>query len=266
MPDVSLLRLLEPNDAARSAVVRAGGEVHRAGPFEAYLHPDPHAVGFEYAQPIEPLPSRAGVVSGLHQLQRLFDERGMPLSIEFNTPLFPGLPAILESEGLSLAEREPLLVLDPADFIPSRTDGVSVRFLRPDDADSLLSAYSRIFTEVLLEKPYVESADGIVRLRAEAGHSGGSAHALASLDGSPAGTGFISTLDGVAEINRVATLPAARRRGVAATLTSFMLEAAFGSGAQIAWLTAAGRPAQMLYENLGFRLIGERLYYSSASD
>lgn len=266
MSDASLLRLLEPNDALRAAVSRSGGEVHRAGPFEVYLHPDPHSPGFGYAQPIEPLPGEADTIAGLHQVQQLFAERGLALSIEFNRPLFPGLPALLASRGLLLTEREPLLVLDPADFEPSRSREVEVRFLQPDDPDNRLSAYSRIFTETLLDKPYVESDEEIARLRAEAKRLGGRAHALAVLDGSPAGTGFISVLDGVVEVNRVATLPEARRRGVAATLTSFMLEHAFRSGARIVWLTAAGRPAQILYENLGFHVIGERLYYASPSD
>lgn len=263
--DKDLLRLLEPGDALREAVARAGGEVHRVGPFEAYLHADPHALGFQYAQPIAPLPDEAEVVVGLRDLKDLFRERGQPLSIEFNTLLFPELPELLESEGLAVAEREPLLVLDPADFTPSRRGDVEVRFLRQDDGDDAFSAYLRIFTEVLLERSYAESSDKIARLRSETQQSGGRSHALATLAGKPAGTGFISVLDGVAEITRVATTPSARRRGVAATLTSVMLEDAFASGARVAWLTAAGHPARILYQNLGFRLIGERLYYSPAA-
>jgi ribosomal protein S18 acetylase RimI-like enzyme len=263
--DTRLLRLLEPNDALREAVVRAGGEVYRIGPFEAYLHPDPHALGFEYAQPIEPLPARHEIVTSLRHLKDLFAGRALPLSIEFNTPLFPGLADILEAEGLALSDREPLLVLDPSGFTPSRKTGVEVRFLQADDADATLSAFARIFSEVLLEKPYAEAAQAVTRLRTEIERSGGNSHALAWLAGAPVGTGFISVLDDVAEITRVATVPSARRRGVAATLTSSMLESAFASGARVAWLTAAGRPAQALYENLGFRLAGERLYYSPES-
>ena len=59
----------------------------------------------------------------------------------------------------------------------------------------------------------------------------------------------------------MATLPEARRRGVAATLTSFMLRDRFGRGDTLAWLTAAGEAAQALYQKLGFRLVGARLYY-----
>lgn len=261
-PDLSLLRLLEPNDTLRAAVRGMRGEVTRVGPFEVYLHPDPHALGFGYAQPIEPLPADADVATAVDALRALFASRGIPLSIEFNQPLFPLLPNLLASRGLVVDDREPLLLLDPADFTPSQSADVDVRFLGPSDPDWLLSAFSRIFTEVLLAKPYAESPEGIARLRHEVEKSGGRSHAVALIGDQPAGTGFITTMDGVSEITRVATLPALRRRGVAASLTSFMLEAHLGPEARLAWLTAAGEPAQRLYEKLGFRLTGERLYYT----
>lgn len=262
MTDLALLRLLEPTDRLRAAVARLGGEVRRVGPFEAYLHPDPEARGFQYAQPIEPLPGDDEVVAGLSDLRRLFAQRDVPVSIELNAPLFPRLPAILESQGFVITDREPLMILDPADFTPITAADVTVRFLGPEDSDAALSAFARIFTEVLMERAYTESPKEIARLRSEAEHGGGRSHALATIAGQPAGTGFITTSDEIAEITRVATLPAYRRRGVAATLTSFMLASCFEQGGRMAWLTAAARPAQILYERLGFRLVGERLYYS----
>jgi ribosomal protein S18 acetylase RimI-like enzyme len=259
---LSLLRRLEPNDTQRAAVRRLGGKVLRAGPFEVYLHPDPRAPGFGYAQPIEPLPPDSDVLSGVDELRALFASRGLPLSIEFNGPLFLGLPPLLEAAGLVVSEREPLQVLDPAGFTPVRAADVDVRFLQPSDSDRTLSDYQRIFTEVLLERPYEETPERLARLRDEVKKCGGGSHALAIVDGRAAGTGFVSTAEGVSEIARVATLPHARRRGVASTLTSVMLEEHLGPGSQVAWLTAASRPAQLLYEKLGFRLVGERLYYA----
>jgi ribosomal protein S18 acetylase RimI-like enzyme len=260
--DLLLFRLLEPSDNLRAAVALLGGEVIRVGPFEAYLHPDPHVPGFEYAQPIEPLPGDDEVVAALGELRALFASRSLPVSIEFNTPLFPRLPDLLAAAGLVLSEREPLLVLDPANFTPVRVAGVEVHFLHRAAPDERLSAYSRIFTEVLLERPYSETPEGIVRLRQEVEKTDGRSHALARFEGRPVGTGFISDADGVSEITRVATIPDVRRRGVAATLTSAMLEEHLGPDARLAWLTASGQPAQQLYEKLGFRVVGERLYYS----
>jgi ribosomal protein S18 acetylase RimI-like enzyme len=141
---------------------------------------------------------------------------------------------------------------------------VDVRFLQPSDPDRLLSDYLRIFTEVLLERPYAETPERLARLRNEVQTCGGRSHALASIGGLAAGTGFIGTIDDVSEITRVATVPDARRRGVAATLTSVMLERHLGAESRVAWLTASGTPAQRLYEKLGFRLVGERLYYSES--
>lgn len=258
----SLLQMLEPNDGLRAAVTHGGGEVIQTVPFEAYLHSDPHALGFGYAQPVGPLPGDSEIAAGLRQLRSLFTRRGIPLSIEFNRPLFPDLPGLLESGGLVVAEREPLLVLDPTDFTPSYAMDVDVRFLHPSDPDELLSAYSRIFTEVLLERPFTETPSGVARLHSEVENADGKSHALALIEGRPVGTGFISTVEGVSEIARVATIPAARHRGVAATLTSSMLQCHFDAGANVSWLTASGLPAQRLYEKLGFRLVGERLYYT----
>jgi predicted GNAT family acetyltransferase len=90
---------------------------------------------------------------------------------------------------------------------------------------------------------------------------GGHGHALATLDGRPVGTGFISSSNRVGEIARVATVPAARRRGVAATLTSFMMRDRFERGDTLIWLSAADAPAQALYEKLGFRAAGDRVYF-----
>jgi ribosomal protein S18 acetylase RimI-like enzyme len=261
--DAALLRLLEPTDTLREAAKRVGGDVVRVGPFEAYVHPDPNAPGFGYAQPIEPLPAPDVVAVALRDLRTLFARHNALPVIEFNSPLFPRLDALLEADGFMLTDREPLMLLDPGDFAPMRAEGVEARFLRPDDPEGTLSAFARIFTEVLLERPYRETPEGISRLRAEVDRTGGRSHALALLNGVPTGTGFITTTDGVAEITRVATLPEARRRGVAGTLTSYMIEDHLRAEARMVWLTAAGIPAQCLYERLGFRLAGERLYFTA---
>lgn len=263
--DLSLLRLLEPGDTMIRAAERAGGEVQHVGPFLTFLHPDPDAPGFGYAQPLAPLPDNRDTAAGLAALRSVFAKRGAPALVEFNMPLFPGLPEMLEAQGFTLTEHEPLMILDPGDFRPRVVEGVNVRLLGPDDPDHPFSAYDRIFTEVLLERPFRESHEGLGRLRAEAERAGGLSQALATLDGTPVGTGFVAVTDGVAEITRVATVPEARRRGVAATITSTMLEAHFARGVRFAWLTAANEPAQQLYRTLGFRSAGERLYYSSDS-
>ena len=196
----------------------------------------------------------------LDSLRALFAARGLPLQIEFNEPLFPALPSMLAAAGLTPTEREPLLLLSAGGFHPAVNSRVEVRFLRADDEDGL-HAYAAIFHEVLLERSGAPPDRALDLLRREIEELKERSHAVAVLESSVVGTGFISSSDGVAEITRVATIPAARRRGVAATITSFMIADRFAHGDSLAWLTASGDAAQALYLKLGFRLVGVRLYY-----
>ena len=54
----------------------------------------------------------------------------------------------------------------------------------------------------------------------------------------------------------VGTLPAARRRGIAAAVTGRLVEHARERGADIVFLSAADDGVARLYERLGFRRIG----------
>lgn len=256
--DLDALRRLEPARRWLEELVARGGETVPVGPFLALFHTD--LLGFNHAVPTEPLRPEE-VPGAVAKLRRLFAERGLELQFELNEPLFPNLPALLEREGLTLTEREPLLLLTPGDFRPVANPKVDVRFLGEDAGQADLIAYRSIFNEVLLEKPLPPSAESIAALRREIAQLGGRSHALARLEGRPVGTGFISSADGVCELARVGTTPDARRKGVAATVTSFMISDRFGRGDTLAWLTAMAEPARILYLKLGFRLLGDRLYY-----
>jgi [ribosomal protein S18]-alanine N-acetyltransferase len=74
---------------------------------------------------------------------------------------------------------------------------------------------------------------------------------------------------GELEILNVATAPAFRRRGVAATLLRHLLEEARQEGMERAFLEvrAGNEPAQALYRAFGFRPCGvRRHYYSDGED
>lgn len=256
--DLDDLRRLEPTQSWLEDFAAHGGETIQVGPFLALINGG--LLGFDYAAPTEPL--RAEEVPGaVGELRRLFSSRGRALRVELNEPLFPQLPALLERAGLTLTEREPLLLLTPGDFRPISNPEVHVRFLQADDDEADLVAYRSIFNEVLLEEPRKPTAASIAQLRREIEQQAGRSHALATIEGRPVGTGFISSVDGVCEVTRVGTMPAARRKGVAATVTSFMIADRFGRGDTLAWLTALSTAAQALYLKLGFRLVGDRLYY-----
>ena len=80
--------------------------------------------------------------------------------------------------------------------------------------------------------------------------------ALASLDGEPVGTGYSMRSDGAAGpcllLAGVAVLDGARKRGIAATLSSWLLARGFAAGAGLAHLQADTESAARVYRRLGF--------------
>jgi ribosomal protein S18 acetylase RimI-like enzyme len=263
LDDIALERL-EPTERWLDSLAEHGGEVITVGPFLALMHPSPDALGFNYAAPVVPWDPDRDVTDALRALRHVFIERSLVPRLEFNEPLFPGLASELTRHGFVVEVDEPVMLCTPSDFRPLFKPEVSVRYLQPTDDDSELIAYQTIFTEVLLDRPWQPSPEAVADFRKQVEGAKQGGHALAHLDGRPVGTGFISWLDGVSEITRVATIPAARRRGVAATLTSFMMQDRFRSGDTLVWLTAANASAQALYLKLGFRLVGSRLCWRFA--
>jgi ribosomal protein S18 acetylase RimI-like enzyme len=97
--------------------------------------------------------------------------------------------------------------------------------------------------------------------------SGSETCALASVDGRPAAAGRCIFQDGeLGEITSIATLPEFRRRGVGATLVSFLIRQLIDAGGSIAWLNAANEQAVSVYARLGFRSTGSLLNYELLAD
>jgi predicted GNAT family acetyltransferase len=63
-------------------------------------------------------------------------------------------------------------------------------------------------------------------------------------------------LGDVAEITGVGTLPSARRRGLAAAVTSRLVMDARERGAEVVFLSAADETVAAIYGRLGFREVG----------
>ena len=80
--------------------------------------------------------------------------------------------------------------------------------------------------------------------------------ALAELDGEPVGTAYTLRSDGsggpALYLAGVAVLPPARRRGVGAAQSSWLLERGFAAGAELAHLNPDTDEAARLYGRLGF--------------
>jgi ribosomal protein S18 acetylase RimI-like enzyme len=181
-------------------------------------------VGFNYALPVDPLDERLpAAIDALRARYRALHE---PLRIEFNEETWPELGPALERAGLTLESRNPLMACAPEEFRPFSAPSVIVRFLEMDQR----------YPSTL--------------------------RAVGELDGRVAGRASMGTVEGVAELYGVVTDPPFRRRGVAATICSALIERLFRGGGTLVFLDAENPGAQTLYARLGFRSIGVRLNYA----
>ena len=69
-------------------------------------------------------------------------------------------------------------------------------------------------------------------------------------------TGRTLPLDGVTEVMGVATLPCARRQGLAAAVTAALVADARALGVRTVFLTASSPAVARGYERVGFRRVG----------
>src|SRR4051794_37403017 len=141
-----------------------------------------------------------------------------------------------------------LMALEPDAFSPAPgAPGVAVREATPAELDTLLAIDAEAF-----------DADPAVERRWLAPHLGAPriTTALASLDGEPAGTGYAIRTGGRAGpalyLAGVAVRAAARRRGVGAALSSWLIEHGVRDGATLAHLHADTDAAARVYARLGF--------------
>src|SRR6202011_3785227 len=147
--DVAQLRRLEPTPAFLESVVAHGGEIVTVGPFRAFLHPTRADDWANYATPVDPMDDDSETASALEWLRRLYIERERTLRFEFNEPLWPQLAPVLERSGLTLQDREPIMLLTLPEFRSFSNPDVVVRFLHAMDAEADLAAFQSIFSQVL---------------------------------------------------------------------------------------------------------------------
>ncbi|MEH1169096.1 GNAT family N-acetyltransferase [Micromonospora sp. CPCC 205539] len=225
-----------------------------------------------YARPLvgaaEP-PSLADVTS-VRERQR---ELGLPEAFEWVHETNPELLAVARSAGLSVLEA-PLMVLDPAALPdPGTLSDVPVRVLAADSPGFAADVAAR----------RAVAAVSFVAAGTERGDAGPAERdaavtdlELAALDeertriadgrrisalaGTPTegalASGMAMRVDDVAEIAGVATLPAARRRGLGAELTATLARELLAAGTDLVFLSAGSEDIARVYLRVGFRRIG----------
>jgi ribosomal protein S18 acetylase RimI-like enzyme len=151
-----------------------------------------------------------------------------------------------------------MMELPARDFAPAPpVPGLTLRPAAADDLDLVAALDAEAFGGDPAEgrawlAPLLRPAPGVVV-------------ALAELDGAPAGAAYTLRTDGLAGpclyLAGVGVVPAARRRGVAAAMSSWLLAQGFAAGAGLAHLHPDSDAAARIYARLGFTEVpGIRIY------
>ncbi|SCE20731.1 Acetyltransferase (GNAT) family protein [Streptomyces sp. SolWspMP-sol7th] len=237
----------------------------RYGPFVLHLQP------FQGAFPARPHPAereRAFMAAEVRDLLRTQRERQAPRGLEWLAETAPALRAACEEAGLVVREH-PVLLIDPCE------DGSGEAACAPAPGARLLAAHDWRVEHAIAVAHVGFAYPGTGRgpegrgsvaellasgdLRREAAeaarriHAGTRALAIAETQEGPVATGQFNTLDDLAEIIAVATLPEARRRGHASAVLRTLIAEARSRRLRTMFLTAADEEVARIYESVGFK-------------
>jgi ribosomal protein S18 acetylase RimI-like enzyme len=192
-------------------------------------------------------------------------ELGAPEAFEWIAELAPTLAAAARAAGLAVRE-VPLMALER----PLGAPAVAARIRRLEPGDAALAA-SRAVMEVAFAAPGTSRGEAGAAERDAAAadwHEGRlravrERHAaeltvtcVAEDGGGVQAAGSHQPAGAVSEVVGVGTLPAARRRGLAAAVTAALVADARGRGAEVVFLSAGSEAVARLYARLGFTRIG----------
>jgi ribosomal protein S18 acetylase RimI-like enzyme len=259
--DAGVLSLLRTLEAKTAVACEAGRDTTAVGPFLATVHRTNDLMWLSYALPISERRDEPVTAETIRRLREVFAERGRVLRFEFFEPLWPNLAADLERHGLMQHAAMPIMICSKSELRPARAAGVVVHALSPDDADDTLRRFhatsKAAFEELGGANADVTAAE-VHKLR-ENLRGGVYRSAWASIAGQIAGVGSIGVVND--ELLGIGTLPAFRRRGVAATISSHLLLDHLRNDAQLAWLSASDDAAYATYAKIGFHPVGMQLNY-----
>ena len=241
------------------AVPRPAARVEAFGPLTLFVR---EGAGWPfYARPTPgggPI-QRADVEAVLARQREL----GVPEAFEWVPQLAPTMSPSAAEAGL-VVRHCPLLVLDGE---PTASSDVDLRVLRGDEADLAVAEAvcevgfgADIGTQVgaagVADRDDAALALDQGRLdRLRSGLADGSAARVSAYDGAfgPVSTGGYQHALGVVEVVGVATLPMARRRGLAGAVTARLAALARERGFSLVFLSAQDDDVARVYERIGFR-------------
>jgi ribosomal protein S18 acetylase RimI-like enzyme len=221
----------------------------QVGPFRACLDPSTDLVYLNYVVPVWALGTKEETLAQLAQLRDFFHEHSRRLRFEFVDGIWPELRESLEAFGLELQHVMPLMACTPESFQPCPNPAVQTVLIGANEPEA-----HRLFYTIQREGFAMEcepAPEELFQIRSQI--ENGFWHcAIAELDGEPVAVGSLVPWGGASELAGVATLPSARRRGVAAALSSYLVAHHFATGGDLVWLTAATEDARAVYRKIGF--------------
>jgi ribosomal protein S18 acetylase RimI-like enzyme len=253
------------------AVPRDAARAEQIGGLVLFVRDAPGGYPF-YARPVIGAadgPSPADVAA-VRARQRAL---GLPEAFEWVHETTPDLLATARAAGLAVLEA-PLMVLDPAALPdPDELSDVPVRLLDPAAPGFAEDIATRRAVETVgfgdpgtergalgpehRDAARVPVAPDVAAAERARARSGSRVFALAEAPGEGAlSSGTAMRVDDVAEIAGVATLPSARRRGLAGAVTAALSRRLLDTGADLVFLSAGSEDIALVYRRAGFRRAG----------
>jgi ribosomal protein S18 acetylase RimI-like enzyme len=258
--DIDLLHEL---DRYFDAVPRAATTTEEIGPFTLFIN---SGNGWRYYA--RPRPGEiAFSVADVHAVIARQRETSQPRQFEWIANATRAVAPAAIGAGLHVEDR-PLLWLDPGRFRPlDPPRGVEIRLVEPDEDLARFMAIA----DVGFAAPGTAVGEQGVEALAEASEAtdpgtiafakgfltaGRSRLAVAFVEGAPVASGSHQPVGTVTEITGVACLPAFRRRGVGAAVTSALVRDALERGVDSVCLSAGDDTIARVYARVGFQEIG----------
>jgi ribosomal protein S18 acetylase RimI-like enzyme len=224
-----------------------------SGPFVIGVDPATDNPGINYATP---RPGAAITAADVTALVAAFREVGGKPRLEYVTNCAPALEGLLLAAGFAVEARHRYLTCSPGTLsVPAPPDGIELTEPATEaERTAMVDAQNRAFGG----DPQPSPADVARLARLQAG---GGVAVMATAGSVCAGGGVaVPPNGGVSEVAGIAVRDPYRRRGIAAAVVAGVTERLFGTGVELAWLEASGTDSFRVYERVGFRVTGNRLY------
>jgi ribosomal protein S18 acetylase RimI-like enzyme len=230
----------------------------RIGPFLATVNPNEPLIYFNYAIPDDGAQPTPAEVAALVEFYRQ-NERTPRL--EYMPALAPELEQVLHAQGFVVERSVPFMIYDAA--LPrTMTLKPGIDLLRPmSDEDFMGMAGAQ--TEAFGGDESPPDASAVEPGRQFLAAGGISVVARDAVSGEIVGAGVCDVpFDHTTELAGVGVRATYRRRGIAAAMTAWLVDAALAAGTTTIFLTAAGEDEARVYGRAGFRTISETVHIS----